>query len=111
LPEQLACLLRDYVRAHDGAAAEFEAEKRALTETFRNDRGAYTDAKDPIVGTSFGKPTGGHRRSDDFRRRPTPEPSDARDADVHETLLLRVLIGAFHEHPAGRSRHHRRHPL
>jgi GrpB-like predicted nucleotidyltransferase (UPF0157 family) len=37
------------LRAHDEAAAGYEAEKRALAETFRHDRGVYTDAKDPIV--------------------------------------------------------------
>jgi GrpB-like predicted nucleotidyltransferase (UPF0157 family) len=47
--EQFPLLLRDYLRQHGGAAAEFAAVKRQLAERFRYDRAGYTDAKNPYV--------------------------------------------------------------
>jgi GrpB-like predicted nucleotidyltransferase (UPF0157 family) len=40
---------RNYLRDHAEVAAEYEALKRALAETFRNDREAYTEAKTPFI--------------------------------------------------------------
>jgi GrpB-like predicted nucleotidyltransferase (UPF0157 family) len=45
--EQLA--FRDYLRAHQDVAAEYEALKRRLAEVHRFDREAYTNAKAPFV--------------------------------------------------------------
>ena len=47
--EQFPLLLRDYLRCHGGAAAEFAAVKRQLAERFRYDRAGYTVAKNPYV--------------------------------------------------------------
>ena len=40
---------RNYLRAHANVAADYEALKRRLAGTFRNDREAYTRAKDPFI--------------------------------------------------------------
>ena len=40
---------RDYLRAHPGLAAEYEALKRQLAEEHRFDREAYTQAKGPFI--------------------------------------------------------------
>jgi GrpB-like predicted nucleotidyltransferase (UPF0157 family) len=45
--ERLA--FRDYLRAHPNAASEYQALKLALAERHRNDRDAYTDAKEDFV--------------------------------------------------------------
>lgn len=42
-------LFRDYLRAHEDAAREYAALKRELAQRHRDDRVAYTDAKDPFV--------------------------------------------------------------
>jgi GrpB-like predicted nucleotidyltransferase (UPF0157 family) len=44
-------LFRDHLRAHDDAAAWYEAEKRLLAALHRDDRPAYVEAKDDIVRT------------------------------------------------------------
>jgi GrpB-like predicted nucleotidyltransferase (UPF0157 family) len=44
-------LFRDHLRAHDDAAAWYEAEKRRLAALHRDDRPAYVEAKDDIVRT------------------------------------------------------------
>ena len=40
---------RDYLRAHEEAARQYEALKRDLAERYRDDREAYTDAKAEFV--------------------------------------------------------------
>jgi GrpB-like predicted nucleotidyltransferase (UPF0157 family) len=40
---------RDYLRAHSGAAAEYEALKRRLAQEHGFDREAYTQAKGPFI--------------------------------------------------------------
>ena len=40
---------RNYLRAHANVAADYEALKRRLAQTFRNDREAYTQAKAPFI--------------------------------------------------------------
>ena len=42
-------LFRDYLRAHAGAAAEYEKLKRQLAAAHGSDRGAYTDAKTDFI--------------------------------------------------------------
>jgi GrpB-like predicted nucleotidyltransferase (UPF0157 family) len=42
-------LFRDYLRTHPEAAAAYAALKRDAAHRFREDRGAYTAAKDPFV--------------------------------------------------------------
>jgi GrpB-like predicted nucleotidyltransferase (UPF0157 family) len=42
-------LFRDYLRRHPEAAQAYAAFKQAAAERFRDDRTAYTDAKDAIV--------------------------------------------------------------
>jgi GrpB-like predicted nucleotidyltransferase (UPF0157 family) len=44
-----AIAFRDYLRAHEDVAAEYEALKRHLALTHRLDREAYTDAKQPFI--------------------------------------------------------------
>ena len=46
--EQFALLFRDYLRAHEDAAAEYGAVKRRLATAHPHDGQAYTDAKAPI---------------------------------------------------------------
>ena len=40
---------RNYLRVHADVAGEYEALKRRLAATFRDDREAYTDAKTPFI--------------------------------------------------------------
>ena len=40
---------RNYLRAHANVASDYEALKRRLAQTFRNDREAYTRAKAPFI--------------------------------------------------------------
>jgi len=47
--EQLNLLLRDYLRHHPDAAAEYAGVKRSLAEKFRNDREGYVLAKEPTI--------------------------------------------------------------
>jgi len=47
--EQLNLLLRDFLRTHRDAAAEYARAKRSLAEKFRNDREGYVQAKEPTV--------------------------------------------------------------
>ncbi len=47
--EQFALLFRDYLRTHPGDAARYETLKRTLAEQYRDDRGAYTEAKVPFT--------------------------------------------------------------
>ena len=42
-------LFRDYLRAHDAAAGEYEALKQSLAERHGPDRDAYTMAKTPFI--------------------------------------------------------------
>ena len=42
-------LFRDYLRGHDGVAAEYHALKLALAARHRSDRAAYTDAKGRFI--------------------------------------------------------------
>jgi GrpB-like predicted nucleotidyltransferase (UPF0157 family) len=49
LPEQLALVFRDDLRVHDEDARAYAVLKHALAATHRDDRIAYTDAKDPFV--------------------------------------------------------------
>ena len=46
--QRYALLFRDYLRTHDEDAASYLAAKRDLAERFRDDRDAYSDAKDPV---------------------------------------------------------------
>jgi GrpB-like predicted nucleotidyltransferase (UPF0157 family) len=46
---------RNYLRAHDDVAAEYEELKRALAAKFRLDREAYTDAKGAFIDTVTAK--------------------------------------------------------
>jgi GrpB-like predicted nucleotidyltransferase (UPF0157 family) len=47
--ERRHLLFRDYLRAHPELAAEYEQLKRRLADELRDDRIAYTDAKDDFV--------------------------------------------------------------
>ncbi|HYA70746.1 MAG TPA: GrpB family protein [Thermoplasmata archaeon] len=47
--EQLNLLLRDYLRTHPDAAAEYARVKWSLAEKFQNDRDGYVRAKEPTV--------------------------------------------------------------
>lgn len=47
--EQLALLFRDYMCAHAEEARSYEELKLTLAERYREDRIAYTDAKDPFI--------------------------------------------------------------
>ncbi len=47
--EQLALLFRDFVRTHPDIAAEYARLKMDLAQQYRNDRQAYTDAKQPYI--------------------------------------------------------------
>ena len=47
--ERLNLLLRDYLRTHPDAAAEYARVKWELAKTFRNDREGYVRAKEPTV--------------------------------------------------------------
>ena len=42
-------LFRDYLRANPSAASKYAKLKRALAEKFRDDRGAYTEAKNDFI--------------------------------------------------------------
>jgi GrpB-like predicted nucleotidyltransferase (UPF0157 family) len=70
--EQWALLFRDYLRAHPDAAVEYGAAKRRLAIRYRDDRGAYVDAKGPFLWEVI-------RRSDDWAQAQgwLPGPSDA----------------------------------
>ncbi|CAG7650448.1 Dephospho-CoA kinase [Paenibacillus solanacearum] len=54
-PEQTALMFRDYLRLHPDDAAAYAEEKRRLAERYRDNRGAYVDAKDPIIWTIIHK--------------------------------------------------------
>ena len=47
--EQFALLFRDYMRCHPNDARAYALLKHALAGVHRNDREAYTDAKDPFI--------------------------------------------------------------
>jgi len=47
--EQLNLVLRDYLRTHPDAAAEYARAKHALAGRFRDDREGYVRAKEPTV--------------------------------------------------------------
>ena len=47
--EQFSLLFRDYLRTHPGEAARYEHLKRELAVRYRDDRTAYTEAKDPFI--------------------------------------------------------------
>ena len=49
LPEQLALVFRDYLRTHPHDAHAYAVLKRSLAVAHKDDRVAYTDAKDPFV--------------------------------------------------------------
>ena len=70
--EQFPLLLRDYLRCHGSAAAEFATVKRRLAERFAYDRVGYTDAKNPYVWEII-------RRADEWAQLQgwAPGPSDA----------------------------------
>jgi GrpB-like predicted nucleotidyltransferase (UPF0157 family) len=70
--EQWALLFRDYLRADDDAAVEYEAVKRRLAIRYRDDRVAYVDAKGPFLWEII-------RRADDWAQAQgwLPGPSDA----------------------------------
>jgi GrpB-like predicted nucleotidyltransferase (UPF0157 family) len=70
--EQFALLFRDYLRAHAGDAAAYEAFKRTLAERHRDDRHAYVEAKVPLFWETI-------RRADDWAQAHgwAPPPSDA----------------------------------
>jgi GrpB-like predicted nucleotidyltransferase (UPF0157 family) len=67
-----ALLFRDYLRADPDAAVEYEAVKRRLAIRYRDDRGAYVEAKGPILWEII-------RRADDWAQAQGwwPGPSDA----------------------------------
>ncbi|MQA85728.1 MAG: GrpB family protein [Streptosporangiales bacterium] len=70
--EQFPLLLRDYLRCHAAAAAEFATVKRRLAERFPYDGKGYTDAKNPYVWEII-------RRADEWAQLQgwAPGPSDA----------------------------------
>jgi GrpB-like predicted nucleotidyltransferase (UPF0157 family) len=70
--QQVPLLLRDYLRGHADAAAEFAAVKRRLAGQFPGDGAGYTDAKAPCVWDIL-------RRADEWAQRQgwEPGPSDA----------------------------------
>lgn len=70
--EQFPLLLRDYLRCHATAAAEFAMVKRRLAGRFRYDGAGYTDAKNPYVWEII-------RRADEWAQLQgwAPGPSDA----------------------------------
>jgi GrpB-like predicted nucleotidyltransferase (UPF0157 family) len=70
--EQFPLLFRDFLRADTEAAADYEAAKRSLAESYRFDGHTYTDAKGPIVWQII-------RRADDWAQQTgwEPGPSDA----------------------------------
>jgi len=70
--QQIPLLLRDYLRRHADAVAEFAAVKRRLAGQFPFDGAGYTDAKDPYVWEII-------RRADQWAqlRGWEPGPSDA----------------------------------
>ncbi len=47
--EQYPLLFRDYMRCHAAAAAEYAGLKLSLAEEYRDDRNAYTEAKDAFI--------------------------------------------------------------
>lgn len=47
--EQFALLFRDYMRVHPEKAAEYALLKRDLAERYRDERHAYTEAKNPFI--------------------------------------------------------------
>ena len=54
-PEVAAMLaFRDYLRAHPGKAAEYEAAKRGAAAEHGDDSHAYTDAKAPWIAAQLG---------------------------------------------------------
>ncbi len=70
--EQLALLFRDFVRAHSDMADEYARLKLDLARRYRDDRVAYTDSKQPYIGTVVA-------RADAWAQRTgwAPGPSDA----------------------------------
>ncbi len=48
-------LFRDYLRDHPASAHEYEQLKRELAEKFRNDREAYTEAKNDFIRSTEAK--------------------------------------------------------
>lgn len=70
--EQLPLLLRDFLRCHADAAAEYAVVKRRLAAQFGDDRHGYTDAKNPHVWDIL-------RRADEWAQMSgwVPGPSDA----------------------------------
>ncbi|WP_440603860.1 GrpB family protein [Bacillus sp. GB_SG_008] len=48
-PEQLALLFRDYMRNHPEDCKRYEDLKYKLVKEYVNDRGMYTEAKDPLI--------------------------------------------------------------
>lgn len=47
--EQMALLFRDYLRLHPDDCAAYVELKQGLAVQYRDDREAYTDAKDPFI--------------------------------------------------------------
>jgi len=70
--EQLNLLLRDYLRNHADAAADYARVKWSLSETFRHDRVGYVRAKEPTIWSLL-------RRAHDWAQAGgwSPGPSDA----------------------------------
>lgn len=70
--QQIPLLLRDYLRCHADAAAEFATVKRRLAGQFPFDGAGYTDAKAPYVWEII-------RRADEWAQMQgwEPGPSDA----------------------------------
>jgi GrpB-like predicted nucleotidyltransferase (UPF0157 family) len=70
--QQVPLLLRDYLRCHADAAAEFGTVKRRLARQFAGDGAGYTDAKTPCVWDIL-------RRADEWAQLQgwEPGPSDA----------------------------------
>lgn len=70
--ERLNLLLRDFLRTHAEAAADYAWVKWSLSETFRNDREGYVRAKEPTIWSLL-------RRAHDWAQTTgwSPLPSDA----------------------------------
>lgn len=67
--EQFALLFRDYLRAHPADAQRYAALKYSLAEKHRNDRRAYTEAKEPFIWEIMQK---ADQWSQDTGRQPGP---------------------------------------
>lgn len=53
--EQFALLFRDYLRVHVEECQKYEEVKRSLALRHRDDRSAYTDAKQPFIWEVMGR--------------------------------------------------------